>query len=104
MSILNKILCWINEVCKEEKFNQKTLSRDSPEKEIQGEYLRMLSSQRNKMPLHVFKDNGNKKYSTKEEREKNERNTEICFKGAFREFLKDIKRKYSENTWKMKNN
>ena len=103
MDILNKILCWMDDVCKEEKFDQKLLSRDSPEKEIQEKYLRMFSSQRNKMPFHIFEDNGNKKYSTKEEKEKNERNTEICFKGAFREFLKDIERDYSEDIWKIKN-
>ena len=103
MDILNKILRWMDDVCKEEEFDQKLLSRDSPEKEIQEKYLRMFSSQRNKMPVHIFEDNGNKKYSTKEEKGGNERNTEICFKEAFREFLKDIQRNYSEDIWKIKN-
>lgn len=94
----------MDQVYKEEGFDQKTLSRDSPLKEIQEEYLKMLSSQRNKTPFHIFEGNGNKKYSKKEKR-KNERNTEIYFKGVFREFLKDVKRKYrnQKDIWKIKN-
>lgn len=101
MDTNNRILQWIDQVCREKKFDQKLLHRDSPIKQIQKEYLRMLDNQNDKISFHAFVDNNNKKNS-KKQKERKEKNNEIFFKSVFGEFIEDIQKKYSEDIWKIK--
>ena len=94
------IVLKIKEICKKRGFNSKILERASPYKEIRDGYLKMLSSFFTGIPLFMFEENNNKKYSQ-------ERKIEILriiekdYEKIFDDYLEEIKQKYPENIWKI---
>jgi hypothetical protein len=113
MDIRWNILLKTKWTCKGEKFNSEIFNaRASPPKEyskwwkeIREKYIKMLSSFRT--PLDIFEDkygNGNDKKHSKEREEMDLKNIELCYEGALRSFLQDIKQNYSEDVWKIETN
>jgi len=105
----------MEKVCKEKKVDLETFkvnARASPSKKdptilkkIREDFRNFVSSFFAGIPFSKYENNGNSKKYSKEKMDKMAKNTRICFRGAFREFLQDIKRRYSdtEDVWKIKN-
>ena len=103
MDIRKNILFKTKEMCRKEGVNSNILTRASPFREIQERYIKMLSSFR--APLDIFEDkygNDNDKKYSKERKEMDLKNIELCFEGALRAFLQDVKQNYPEDVWKIK--
>ena len=117
MDIRWNMFLTMTEICKQEGVELETFNvnanvnaRASPSKKdpkilkkIREEYKNFLSSFSSEKSLFIFDTNGNSKKYPEEKKDKLAKDIKICFGGAFREFLKDIKRKYLENNQKIKN-
>lgn len=101
----------MKEMCKKEKFNSEIFdSRVVPPKwcskwwkKIRESYIKMLSSFIGEKPFFIFENNKNSKKYSEKNKEKTAKDIEICFEGILKEFLRDIKRKYKKNIWRIKN-
>ena len=90
------------EMCKQKKvnfsiFSKKFLSKYRKEiAEIQKEYFQIINVFLTGIPIHKMENISN--YS-EEKKDKIIRDTILCFRGIFREFLERITKRYSKKIW-----
>jgi len=103
INLRRDILFERNKISKEEGIDSKIFSKKSIPRcteKIRKEYFELLNSFFNEKSIYKLE---NELGRSKKNQQKEVENILLCFKGIFRNFLKNIKEKYKEKTfWRIK--